>query len=101
MTLTYADSRPPSVDAPAVWFVWHGGPNYAAPYVPADVETAESVADVVRICQERLDNVDGRTPCVDTHESGALVWRYGRPDEDEYPDEIVEYGRRTYRVMGA
>lgn len=73
-----------------VWFAWHGGSSYSAPSWSEDLETADSVAGVVDVCESRYHNRDGRTPAVD--ETAAAVVFYADPTgtDDPYPDQLVE-----------
>jgi len=78
--------------ARTVWFAWFGGPNYSAPIVDIDTETASSLEEVKRVMWSRYMNRDGSTPCVS--DSEALVW-FSDPCEqsDPYPDRIVRQSR--------
>ncbi len=72
-----------------IYFMWHGGPNYAVGYVEDDTETAESVEAVVEVLRDRAANRDGTTPNVE--DSTAHVWTSDpRGQSDPYPDYLIE-----------
>lgn len=79
-----------SAAAGPVWFLWHGGGNYAVGSVPADLETADSVADVLEVCEDRYHNRDGRTPCVDVSSCAHVFYADPSGSDDPYPDLTVE-----------
>lgn len=79
------------MSAPApVWFVWHGGGNYAVGHLSDSLETADSVADVVDVCESRYRNSDGRTPCVDVSSCAHVFYADPTGSDDPYPDLTVE-----------
>lgn len=80
-----------------VRFAWNGGASYAR---PEEDEEADCIGSVLCVCQERMANTDGRTPCVRYADGDivAIVWiDQGTPMEDgpgmsgEYPDAIVRF----------
>ena len=73
-----------------VWFVWHGGGNYSVGYLPDDLETAGSVADVIEVCEDRKANRDGRTPCVDVSSCAHVFYADPTGNQDPYPDLSIE-----------
>lgn len=83
--------------ATARWsMLWHGGSNYARPDPEKDAEWFDTLADARRAFQARIDNRDGRTPCVDAEPSdqgGPSAWLFRGPPA-EYPDRIMECGPR-------
>ena len=75
-----------------VYFLWFGGPSYAVPSAD-DLETADSLADVLSIMRARERYWDGRTPCVE--DQGAHVFLSDpRNGSDWYPDRVVSAGPR-------
>lgn len=65
--------------------LWYGGGSYAAPTME-DLEEYGSLKEAIWVFQYRAENVDGRTPCVDTPEmtlyaekkdaGGPDYWRF-------------------------
>lgn len=84
-----------------VWFAWHGGSSYSPPSWSEGLETADSLAAVVDVCESRYFNRDGRTPAVD-ETSGAVVF-YADPtgSDDPYPDQLVEMAGGEYLTSPA
>lgn len=74
-----------------VWFTWHGGANYATPYVGTDAEAAPTIEDVVNICRDRYRNASGEFPGVDDDSEAWVYGRDPREESDPYPREYVRY----------
>lgn len=83
--------------------LWHGGPNYSAPYAKDHAEPFASLADAVEAHRDRYNNRDGRTPCV-SEDSETFLYRVPRGwsvadtvreiERDGYPDRIIKIGPR-------
>lgn len=76
-----------------VWAAWHGGPSYAAPYIPEDLETFDSLKAAANETWRRQETSDPYYPVVEDSE----MWVYFRDptnERDPYPDRIITIGPR-------
>jgi hypothetical protein len=75
--------------------LWYGGSNYAAPngHDPRDCEHFDSIASAARTLQDRIDNYDRRTPCVDDDTSEMHLYKGDEYHEDG-PDVVLTIGPR-------
>ncbi len=67
------------------------GSSYAAPSLE-DVEHFGSLQEAKEDFEERYDNLNSRTPCVDETAETWISW--GVHDFIEYPDMIIKFGPR-------
>ena len=83
------------VTSRTVWATWHGGHGYAVPSLESR-EVFPSTAAAVETFRNRLANVDGSTPCVDSSATMHLYHADPAGDDvtDPYPSRVVEIGPR-------
>lgn len=71
--------------------LWYGGCNYATPDPQRDGEPFDSVQDAARTLQARIDNDNGRTPCV---EGDTELHLYRGEYTENGPDRLLTVGPR-------
>jgi hypothetical protein len=75
--------------------LWYGGSSYAAPdgYNPAHQEYFDSIWQASRALQDRAENHNGYTPCVDGESCEMHLYRGGTYHENG-PDLVLTIGPR-------
>jgi hypothetical protein len=74
--------------------LWHGGVNYAAPD-DSDLIRFDSLREAGRFLQDREDNRDGRTPCVESSELHLYASRRrAEVCTENGPDRVITMGPR-------
>lgn len=72
--------------------MWFGGSSYTAP-TGEDVEHFGSLQEAKEDFDDRYNNFNGRTPCVDKEDAETWI-SLGVHDFIEYPDRIIKFGPR-------
>lgn len=91
-----------------IYALWHGGINYAAPYVSDDTEAFDTISQAVNEFRRRAfsgygtfdyiskppESID--TPCARDGASMSLYFYDPTADDvrDPYPDRLIEIGPR-------
>lgn len=75
--------------------LWYGGSNYSAPDPDRDLVRFDSLREAGRYLQDREDNSDGRTPCVQDYELHLYASRRrAEVCTDNGPDRVLSFGPR-------
>ena len=76
-----------------VWGMFHGGGNYAHPYVREDTEHFDSLAKAKEEFLYRC-RYDLRYPCTGNDATMTIWYRDPREERDPYPDRLLSFGPR-------
>jgi hypothetical protein len=74
--------------------LWYGGPNYAVPYIPGDIEDFRSIKSARQAFENRA-SFDPMFPCVDSSEMHIYKHFYG----ENGPDLILKSGPRSGTIV--
>ena len=77
--------------------LWYGGPNYAVPYIPDDIEEFASITAAKRVFEHLASHTDRYYPCVE--ESQTEMHLYFHEYTENGPDRILTIGPRGGVVM--